>query len=645
MITESLRRSTKQALKSLRSINLNENAPDVEGIIQTLPFYHLVPKEPLLNLKWREELFELCEQDPELCEQLKVACARDKLFFINTFLWVFEPRKAVDYPFVTWQFQDRLFMHMHETIGNQDLGVEKSRDMGMTWMAITEFFCLWMFRPKTTLGLVATDLDAVDKTDDPDTLMWKLDYHYDNLPSWMKPPRNRIKNSMRNSRNRAVITGYAATSDVGRGGRKYCFFFDEAAFWSANDGYGAWAAAQYVSDSRLMVSTPCGMAGIFPDQMKRKDADMRKVSIHWTEHPDKVRGLYYGVDGKLTILDEEYAFPEDYPFILDGKLRSPYYDSECRRHPIPALIAQELDIDYGGSGFPFFKPQEIEDHMLTYGIDSQMEGEVLYDNNTPEVEPAWTNQPGGHTRLWIPLTAEDEPPHTYNYVVACDISAGTAGDMSTNSVAVVYNQLTGEKVAECAVNFLSPERFADYVDGLSRWFWGPDGVAYVIWETNGPGEQFTKRFVEIHPERIYYRENLKTKDGKPTQNPGWRSSRETKRMVLGHYGMCLAKGMVINHSEQALEEMYHYIHLPTGAIEHDRSQVALDPSAAGENHGDRVIADALANWVLNKTGTLERSQDSRQTTNRSGEPPYGTAAHRAWLAEQDRQKELQGSWM
>jgi hypothetical protein len=37
------------------------------------------------------------------------------------------------------------------------------------------------------------------------------------------------------------------------------------------------------------------------------------------------------------------------------------------------------------------------------------------------------------------------------------------------------------------------------------------------------------------------------------------------------------------------------VYLPTGEIAHARSQSKEDPSGAKQNHGDRVIADALAN--------------------------------------------------
>jgi hypothetical protein len=37
-----------------------------------------------------------------------------------------------------------------------------------------------------------------------------------------------------------------------------------------------------------------------------------------------------------------------------------------------------------------------------------------------------------------------------------------------------------------------------------------------------------------------------------------------------------------------------YVHDPQGGVMHARSRSKVDPSGARENHGDRVIADALA---------------------------------------------------
>ena len=362
---------------------------------------------------------------------------------------------------------------------------------------------------------------------------------------------------------------------------------------------------------------------------------MVKVSLHWSEHPEKRRGLYHSIDGVLHIVDEEYRFPPDYPFIMDGKLRSPWYDRECQRHPIPALIAQELDIDYGGSGFPFFNANSLDRHAREFGCDPYHIGEI--DFSTEDYEPTWRELPGGRLKLWLHPTIDGVPSGARNYVIGCDVATGTGGEQSSNSVTSVLDMDTGEKVAEFASNSVSPHQFADIVIAMRKWFHGPSGDAFVVWEANGAGSQFGKHFMQKSPHRVFYREHEQVISGKKTKVPGWWSARDSKRMLLGEYAKAIEQMRFINHSRPALEEALHYIYLPSGAIEHDRAQATLDPTAAGENHGDRVIADAVA-WRAARDAPSTAEPTGRRT------PPYGSMAWRDQQREMEQRKR-KDRWM
>jgi len=622
---------TNLTSSSLRSGLLNDNAPIVPDRLATLPFYKLVPKAPLANAEFRRRVLDMATKNPDIRQQLWNMSSRDPLFFINTFCWVYEPRNSAIYPFATWPFQDRVIVLLDEAIGHHDFGAEKSRDMGATWVVLTTFFWRFVFRRRQAYGLVSRNEDAVDKKDDPDCLMWKLDFLLEHLPTWMRPRVERSRLSLKNNHNQSTIMGYSATGDVARGGRKTAFLMDEAAAFNINDGFGAWASTQHVTNCRAMISTPKGMAGIFAEQMKKKDAAMSKVSLHWSQHPDKSKGLYTSSDSVLEVLDTDYRFPADYPFVTDSKYRSPWYDRECQRHPIPALIAQELDIDYGGSGFPFFNANSLDIHAREFGSDPIVCGEL--DFNPETHEPGWRALPKGRLKLWTHLTVDDEPSHTRDYVIGCDVATGVGGEQSSNSVACVLDRHTGEKVAEFASTTLAPHEFANYVIALRKFFSGPSGEAFVGWEANGAGGQFGKHFMQISPGRVYYRANESIVSGKRTRNPGWWSSKDTKRLLLGEYAKALEAKQFINRSRVALEEALHYVYLPSGAIEHDRAQATLDPTAAGENHGDRVIADALA-WRLVRDQPAFSREPSTATA------PYGSMAWRMALAEEGRRASL-----
>ena len=525
---------------------------------------------------------------------------------------------------------------MDEYLGRRDIGLEKSRDMGATWLFLTLFFHRWLFYPRMAFGLVSRHEDAVDKADDPDTLFWKLDFHYDHLPNWMKPARTRTKCTLLNQWNHSIVTGYAATQDVARGGRKFAFGMDELAAFRVDDGFAAWSSTQHVSDCRIAISTPKGMAGIFAEQMQKKDASMVKISMHWSQHPRKKRGIYCSDNGVLEILDKDYQFPPDYDFIIDGKMRSPWYDQECLRNPIPAMVAQELDIDYGGSGFPFFSTAMVQAHIQQYACNPFKKGELDYESDQWRI--IWRENQKGRLELWTHLTVDAEPPHGRDYVIGCDVATGKGGDLSTNSVASVVDKGTGEKVAEYCVGDQTPETFADTVYALRKWFSGPSGIAYLVWEDNGPGGQFGKHMMQISTSRLYYRSNEKLVTGKVSKYPGFYSNRENKRMLLGEYSRALETGEMVNHSRFALEEMLHYVHTSVGSVEHDRQKSTLDPTSAGENHGDRVIADSLAWRGVGSVPKPEQGQDEHKR------PPYASMAWRFERLEKSKH-EKQESWL
>ena len=66
------------------------------------------------------------------------------------------------------------------------------------------------------------------------------------------------------------------------------------------------------------------------------------------------------------------------------------------------------------------------------------------------------------------------------------------GTGSSNSVISVLDEDTGQKIAEFADAFTTPEELAWQVAMAGVWFGGANGRPLLIWETNGPGSIFGK---------------------------------------------------------------------------------------------------------------------------------------------------------
>ena len=99
------------------------------------PYYHLVPKDIHKNLIFRRQMLKLGFESSEAAKNLVIMCSRDILFYINTFVWTYDPRETnstkKEKPFVTYPFQDDAVLETVKAIeSGYDIFTDKSRDMG-----------------------------------------------------------------------------------------------------------------------------------------------------------------------------------------------------------------------------------------------------------------------------------------------------------------------------------------------------------------------------------------------------------------------------------------------------------------------------------------------------------------------------------
>lgn len=618
-----------------------------------MSWYEKVPKDFHENLEYRKKLREWAGKDVGRQQTLLRVCEAEPLYFINAFCWLYEPRprKGVNgkplpmvMPFITWPHQDPAIMTIEDGLGFKDMGAEKSRGEGASWISLMIILRRFLFQAYSAFGLVSRNELAVDNPDDPDSLMWKLDWELTKLPKWMVPPtdRNQTRHILKNKANGATIVGYSATGDVASGGRKTAFLMDELAKFPPGQDEAAMASTQHVTDSRLVISTPKGPENEYAKLM-HKDSTMVKIILDWKDNPTKNRGLFRVVNGDPVPIDSvNNPLPDEYVagwpemrrrlllrgYTLDGTLRSPWYDLQCMRPAAsPKSIAQELDRDYGGSMSRFFNAANIDRLLIGDEATARLPryvGDLAFD--LENYQPRWIANGNGHLRIWCPLDAADRPPGDCSYIVSGDVAMGTGGDNSSNSVLSVVVRETGVKVAEFASPNTSPESLANYAVALCRFFRGKDEEAFLIWEANGPGGQFRVRIVETGFRNFYVRTVLEEVSKSKTKKLGWWSSKKSKQELLGAYNYALMQGEFINPSAEALSECKQYQNGKGGAVTHVAADAAVDPSGAGENHGDRVIADALGHWARVETGAVAAQQ--KREIEHTPEAPKGSYAER-----------------
>jgi len=544
-----------------------------------------VPKTLEQNLEFRRQIIIEGSKSRDNARQIWCACARDPLFFINTFAWAYDPRQAATVvPFITWDFQDWAICRLNQSIEQgRDILIEKSRDMGASWICLLTFLWRWHFRDMQSFMVLSRKEDLVDKTGDPDCLFWKLDFIIKNEPKWMLPSfdaeTDRNKLMIVNSETGSTITGDSTTGDVARGGRKTAILLDE--FASVEEGESVLNATADATDCRVFNSTPKGTANAFYSQRQKLMEQRQVMRLHWSIHPTKAANIYND--------------PET------GKLRSPWYDKQCkRRHPME--IAQELDIDYLGSEYTFFDARMIDEIQKNYVRDPARSCDLEFDKDSAE-PVGFVDVEHGPLKLWIGPDDKRED----GYIIGCDIATGTG---ASNSCLSICSLKTNEKVAEFATPRMRPDQVARYAVALARMFRNKDGVsALLIWEANGPGRSFGDQVIQLGYRHVYYRTREQALSKKTSDVPGWFSTVESKNALLSEYRRALIDKQFINRSYYATEEMRAYVYRPGGVVAHSSSFAKSDPTGARDNHGDRVIADALCWHGMRSTDVVEKEPE------------------------------------
>jgi hypothetical protein len=495
---------------------------------------------------------------------------------------------------------------------------EKSRGEGMTWIALMTALHDWIFSiPGTrmvTIGIASRTLEMADSPSDISSLMAKLDWELDRLPSWMVGARDvdykRMykDRTLRNLKNNCVITAYAGTGECGSGGRYTWWFLDELSKFNPGDDRRALTSTQATTKSRLIVGTPYGSEGAYYDIM-HEPSSMIKLTLKWEDNPTRNKGLYRMIGGiPVAMNPASNPLPWSYSppspdvqamfarlrakgFRLERGLRSPWYDHECDRPDANAFnIAQELDRDYGGSMYKIFT-EDFHQEARASVRPPFCRVSVLYDS---ELQPHVSRDPIGDLLLWVTLDLNERPPK-HEYVLGVDISTGLGGTYTSNSVIEIIDATTMEQAGELAVNTIPPDKLADLSVAICNWL----GGAYLAWERNGPGSAYTARIKEINYPNVYLRTKLFDKRRrKKLKEPGWWSDTKTKEVMFSEFRRIVAAKELTLRSEDLIKESHQYIRV--GAkIEHI-ANVRGDKEGPdrGEGHGDRIIAMGIAIQAL-----------------------------------------------
>lgn len=230
--------------------------------------------------------------DPMLLAATKAWYADNPADFINDWGMTVDPRNAAKglptlMPFVLFPKQRELIEWIMDGWRTGKGGqLEKSRDMGASWIAMGLSCTLCIFRRGVAVGFGSRKEDLVDNAGDPDTLFYKGREFMRYLPpeyrgGW-EERRHSAHMKLLFPSTGSSITGEAG-DNIGRGGRKSMFFVDEAAYLERPKLVDASLSAN--TDCRIDMSSVNGMANSFAERRHRAGA--RVFTFHYRNDPRK----------------------------------------------------------------------------------------------------------------------------------------------------------------------------------------------------------------------------------------------------------------------------------------------------------------------------------------------------------------------
>jgi hypothetical protein len=288
---------------------------------------------------WRQKQIKQLRGNPKLIYGAMEYYRTRPVDFINHWCDTYDPRRAGEgltkIPLLLFTRQAELVDFLLACVESESPGlIEKSRDMGATWVASAFSVWLWIFWPGASVGWGSRKEILVDKLGDPDSIFEKIRMLIAGLPEFFLPDgfsMNEHMSYMRiiNPETGATITGEAG-DNIGRGGRKLIYFKDESAHYERPEKIEA-----ALSDNTRVpidISSVHGLGNVF-HRRREGGADwngkivpgMTQVFVmDWRDHPAKDQSWYDSRKARAESEGLQHIFAQEidrnYAASVDGAL-------------------------------------------------------------------------------------------------------------------------------------------------------------------------------------------------------------------------------------------------------------------------------------------------------------------------------------
>jgi hypothetical protein len=311
------------------------------------------------------------ENIKELVRKEYIACASNPIHFAKKYCHISHPKRG-RILFQLYPFQEQTLRSFEE---NNYTLINKSRQLGISTLVAMYSLWIMLFNKDKTILVIAT------KQETAKSMVTKVKYMYDNLPSWLRGNKipledNRLSLKLANN---STIIATASSSDAGRSYAASLLIIDEAAFISDIDKiYTSIMPTLATGGGCIALSSPNGVGNWFHRKWEEAQigkGDFVPIQLPWDVHPERDKAWFDGESANMT----------------------------------PKEIAQEYCCDFLASGNTVVDPGILQ----------------FYETNPDFVMPPIERRfMGGDYWIW------KYADHTKQYIVSADVARGDGGDFS-----------------------------------------------------------------------------------------------------------------------------------------------------------------------------------------------------------------------
>lgn len=265
------------------------------------------------------------ERPPAVLPAFKAFYRDNPAQFIIDWGMTYDPRNVsrglpASLPFLLFKKQEELALWIIERWRAREPGmIEKSRDMGITWLTMSLAATMCLFNREMSVGCGSRKEEYVDILGDPDSMIEKVRVFLTHLPPDFRGGWDRKRHSSHMKiifpESGSILTGEAGDS-IGRGGRQSIYIVDESAHLERPHLVDAALSAN--TDCRIDLSSVAGLGNPFAEKVR--GGKIKVFTFHWRSDPRKDDAWYAKKCDELDPVTMAQEYDINYSASIEGVL-------------------------------------------------------------------------------------------------------------------------------------------------------------------------------------------------------------------------------------------------------------------------------------------------------------------------------------